>query len=72
MDMDKPKDTGETHVVAFEDAAPYIREIIGGVLKLERDQLYSKRPRVIDDVAIVVREAVARRNRTRETGGREE
>jgi len=70
--MNRPKDIGEAHVVAFEDAAPYIREIIGGVLKLERDQLYSKKPRVIDDVAIVVREAVARKNRAQEAGGREE
>lgn len=69
--MNKRKDTGDTHV-DFEGAAPYIREIIRGVLKLERDQLYSQRPRVIDDVEIVVREAVIRRDRSRDAGGRDE
>lgn len=70
MNMSKHDDKADTHV-DFEGAAPYIREIIRGVLKLERDQLYSQRPRVIDDVAIVVREAVEK-NRSGQQGRREE
>ena len=68
MKVSKNKEAGETDMVAFEGAPPYIRKIIGQVLKLERDQLYSKKPRVIDDVEIVVRDAVVRKNRSRETG----
>lgn len=45
----------------FADVAPHIREIIGEVLKLEREQLYSRRPRVVSDVANVVRDAVAKK-----------
>lgn len=70
MDVNQHYKRGETKFVAFADAPPYIREIIDRVLKLEQDQLYSKRPRVIDDVEIVVRRAV--KNRSRETSGSEE
>ena len=59
--MTKRNDSSERRVVAFEGAAPHVRAIIRRVLKLERDQLYSKRPRVVDDVVIVVKEAVARK-----------
>lgn len=72
MKVNKHKESGKTDMVAFESAPPYIRKIIDQVLKLERDQLYSKKPRVIDDVEIVVRDAVVRKSRSRETGERRE